>query len=464
MKVKEVRMAEKDIKERRRSLLQRIAQSKTLSRALKTAVLGSFLAGKAMNSQAVSLPTRDTAVDGVEQKTDAMPSQKLTKEYSKLQKFADFPELSPEQADLVEHTYVIDHNFWIEHDSIVVKCVDARYVQDLSLTDVACARECKALPKSEQSKDGYISFRRDPGVIGNDGKATYNGIISTDFNATKQSIVLMYCSIDENIAKLGRQMINGDYAEAAERIRRQIYHSDSTIAQPAELAKILNGRDFAFLKNKIKNLGNRAAFNRMYQKVCRSDYESSVTFQEQYALFFYGIGRKGNLVTLNQRVKQANGGRADLTKVSPAVTASALSEMIAKGHGTLAANPIALKLKTLNNTLASTSITNARVLGPAARAQADKMVKYDYLTVKMAQEMFLLTNNLTFYEKINEQIAAFEQKINEARENAVNAPTLTHAQDALKMPTYQKDTHQLRPKTDTLQLQNFIKERGLSKQ
>ena len=47
-------------------------------------------------------------------------------------------------------------------------------------------------------------------------------------------------------------------------------------------------------------------------------------------------------------MKQANGGKADLTKVRPAVIASALSEMIAKGHGTLAANPLALKLKTLN--------------------------------------------------------------------------------------------------------------------
>lgn len=84
----------------------------------------------------------------------------------------------------------------------------------------------------------------------------------------------------------------------------------------------------------------------MYQRVCRSDYENSVAFQEDYALKFYGIGRKGNLNTLNQKVKQANGGKADLTKVRPAVIASALSEMIAKGHGTLAANPLALKLKT----------------------------------------------------------------------------------------------------------------------
>lgn len=70
------------------------------------------------------------------------------------------------------------------------------------------------------------------------------------------------------------------------------------------------------LKGKIKNLGSRSAFNRMYQRVCRSDYENSVAFQEDYALKFYGIiGRKGNLNTLNQKVKQANGGKADLTKV-----------------------------------------------------------------------------------------------------------------------------------------------------
>ena len=244
-------MAEKEINERRRGLLKRVLESKTLNRTLKTVVLSAFLSGKAMSSKAVEPQVKDAAVDAVEQKTEAMPSQRLSENYAKLQKFADFPELSPAQAAFVDHTYIVDHDLWIERDSIAVKCVDSRYVQDLSLTDVACARECKALPKSEQSADGYISFRRDPGVIGSDGKSTYNGIISTDFNATKQSIVLMYCSNNEQVAALGRQMINGDHAETAERIRRQIYREDGTIVGPEELAKVLNGRDFLSLKGKI---------------------------------------------------------------------------------------------------------------------------------------------------------------------------------------------------------------------
>ena len=42
------------------------------------------------------------AVDAVEQKTEAMPSQRLSENYAKLQKFADFPELSPAQAAFVD--------------------------------------------------------------------------------------------------------------------------------------------------------------------------------------------------------------------------------------------------------------------------------------------------------------------------------------------------------------------------
>ncbi len=409
-------MVEKENIERRRQLVKRVLQSKILNRTLKALVLSTFLSGKAMSSKAASLPVKDTPPEPTEQKLSGMPSQNLTENVDKLKKFADFPELSPDQAAVTAHTYIVDHNLWIISDSIVVKCVDSRYVQDLSLTDVACARECKALPKSAQTADGYISFQRDPGVIGYDGKATYNGIISTDFNATKQSIVLMYCSNNEKTAALGRQMINGDYTEIAARIRRQIYHDDGTIAEPRELLKILNGKDFLMLQGKIKNLGNRTAFNRMYQQVCRSDMENSIAFQEDYALKFYGVGRKGNLSTLNQKIKQANGGKADLTKVKPAVIASALSEMIAKGHGTLAANPMALKLTILNRTTAPTNISNARVLGPSARTQADKMAQYDYLTLKMVREMFSLSNNLAFYEAINQKVEAHEHMLESYRE------------------------------------------------
>jgi|GEM_PF-840993 hypothetical protein len=460
---KEVVMAEKEINERRRGLLKRVLESKTLNRTLKTVVLSAFLSGKAMSSKAVEPQVKDAAVDAVEQKTEAMPSQRLSENYAKLQKFADFPELSPAQAAFVDHTYIVDHDLWIERDSIAVKCVDSRYVQDLSLTDVACARECKALPKSEQSADGYISFRRDPGVIGSDGKSTYNGIISTDFNATKQSIVLMYCSNNEQVAALGRQMINGDHAETAERIRRQIYREDGTIVGPEELAKVLNGRDFLSLKGKIKNLGSRSAFNRMYQRVCRSDYENSVAFQEDYALKFYGIGRKGNLNTLNQKVKQANGGKADLTKVRPAVIASALSEMIAKGHGTLAANPLALKLKTLNGTAASTNIINARVLGPSARAQADKMAKYDYLTLKLVREMFSLTNNLAFYEAVNKKIEEHEAVLEGCRQDLLNRSLPQSVGDGLKIRSPQEQMRQIKLKADTALLKKFMDERGIGK-
>ena len=177
-------MAEKEINERRRGLLKRVLESKTLNRTLKTVVLSAFQSGMAMRSkadatqdkEAAEPQVKDAAVDAVEQKTEAMPSQRLSENYAKLQKFADFPELSPAQAAFVDHTYIVDHDLWIERDSIAVKCVDSRYVQDLSLTDVACARECKALPKSEQSADGFISFRRDQGEIGSGGKSTYNGI------------------------------------------------------------------------------------------------------------------------------------------------------------------------------------------------------------------------------------------------------------------------------------------------
>lgn len=92
-------------------------------------------------------------------------------------------------------------------------------------------------------------------MIGSDGKSTYNGIISTDFNATKQSIVLMYCSNNEQVAALGRQMINGDHAETAERIRRQIYREDGTIVGPEELAKVLNGREFFVAERKNQEPG-----------------------------------------------------------------------------------------------------------------------------------------------------------------------------------------------------------------
>lgn len=93
-------MAEKEINERRRGLLKRVLESKTLNRTLKTVVLSAFLSGKAMSSKAVEPQVKDAAVDAVEQKTEAMPSQQLSENYAKLQKFADFPELSPAQAAL----------------------------------------------------------------------------------------------------------------------------------------------------------------------------------------------------------------------------------------------------------------------------------------------------------------------------------------------------------------------------
>ncbi len=422
---------------RRRNILKRILQSKTLNRSVKTMVLGALLSGKSMNGKAAEVQVKDAEVAPVERTTEAMPSSRIAEQkITKLQKFSEIPELPIEQTSLVNRTYIVDHNAWIEHDRIVVKCVDARYVQDLSLTDVACARECKALPKNEISEDGYITFHRDPGVIGNDGKATYNGIISTDFNATKQSIVLMYCSNNEKIVRLAEQMINGDHKAEAEKIRRQIYHNDSTIASPEELKEIFVSKEFLNLKRNIKNLNNRAAFNRMYQRVCRSDVESSLDFQEQYALIFYGIGRGGNLNRLNQKIKQVNGANVDLTKVRPVVIAAALSEMIAKGHGTLTNKPMMLKLQMLNNVSSATNITNARVLGPAARAHADKMAKYDYLTLKMVTEMFDLTNNLRFYEGVKKKIQEHEQKIDRYQQKMMEQRfinTTKMAQDALKI-------------------------------
>ena len=85
-------MAEKEINERRRGLLKRVLESKTLNRTLKTVVLSAFLSGKAMSSKAVEPQVKDAAVDAVEQKTEAMPSQRLSENYAKLQKYADYPE------------------------------------------------------------------------------------------------------------------------------------------------------------------------------------------------------------------------------------------------------------------------------------------------------------------------------------------------------------------------------------
>ena len=103
-------MAEKEINERRRGLLKRVLESKTLNRTLKTVVLSAFLSGKAMSSKAVEPQVKDAAVDAVEQKTEAMPSQRLSENYAKLQKFADFPELSPAQAAFVDHTYIVERD------------------------------------------------------------------------------------------------------------------------------------------------------------------------------------------------------------------------------------------------------------------------------------------------------------------------------------------------------------------
>ncbi len=441
----------------RQNILKRILQSKLLNRSVKTMALGALLSGKSMNSKAAEIQVRDTEIVPMERTTEAVPSSRITEQkITKLQKFSEIPELPIEQVALGNYTYIVDHKAWIEHDSIVVKCVDARYVQDLSLTDVACARECKALPKNEISEDGYIAFHRDPGVIGNDGKATYNGIISTDFNATKQSIVLMYCSNDEKIVRLAEQMINGDHKEVAEKIRRQIYHNDNTIASSEELKQIFASKEFQELKKNIKNLDNRTAFNRMYQQVCRSDVESSIDFQKQYALIFYGIGRVGNLNSLNQKIKQVNGENVDLTKVRPVVIASALSEMIAKGHGTLTSKPMMLKLQMLNNVSSTTNITNARVLGPAARAHANKMAQYDYLTMEMVKEMFGLTNNARFYEEIKKKIRKHEQLINRHQQKIIDqyfVNTSKMAQDALKIDMH-KFSQQIKP------IQVIINNRG----
>ena len=407
-------MSEKNLEHKKQRLLDKISQS-SMGKAVKAMALTTLLAGKSFGAKAATVDVKDAQTNAVEQRVNVMPSEQAPS-FDIKEKFSEIPSLSPYLAAFVDHTYIIDQKMWAERDSLIVKCVDSRYVQDLSLTDVACARECKALPKEKQSADGYISFNRDPGVIGSDGKATYNGIISTDFNATKQSIILMCCSNDEKIAALGRQMVNGDCSELANKIKKQIYHSDSTIVEPEELQKIFSSKEFILLRSKIKNQGNRAAFNQMYQRVCRSDYESSIKFQEQYALVFYGVGRKGNLNTLNQKVKEANGNKADLTKVNPAVIGAALSEMIAKGHGTLTSNPMMLKLSVLNNTSSSANITNARVLGPTARHQADKQGKYDYLTLKMVDELFSITNNLEFYEKVQQKVAEQEQQIERARQ------------------------------------------------
>ena len=439
-------MTEKDLSEKKQGLLERISQSK-MAKAVKTVALTALLSGKTMGAKAVETEVEDAKQDKIELSVTSSTPQKI-------QKFEDIPELPVELASFVDHTYIVDQKMWAERDSIVVKCVDSRYVQNLSLTDVACARECKALPKSQQSEDGYISFNRDPGVIGSDGKATYNGIISTDFNATRQSIVLMCCSNDEKIAALGRQMVNGDCKDLVERVKKQVYREDGTLAEPAELQKVFAGRDFALLRGKIKNQGNRAAFNQMYQKVCRSDVESSIKFQEQFALTFYGIGRKGNLSTLNQKIKEANGGKADLTKVKPAVIGSALSEMIAKGHGTLTSNPMMLKLSVLNNTSSATNITNSKVLGPAARMQADKQSQYDYLTMRMVDELFLLTNNTEFYGKVQEKVQANEQNIEEFKKEEQKR-SIYNYRDALKLSDPEIKPEQI--KIDTLQVQEFLR-------
>lgn len=444
-------MSEEELEQRKKSLLERISQS-SMGKTVKAMALTTLLAGKTLGAKAATVEVKDAQTNATEQRVDAMPSSHI-QSYDKKEKFDDIPELPAHLAAFVDHTYIVDRKMWSERDSIVLKCVDSRYVQDLSLTDVACARECKALPKSKQSADGYISFHRDPGVIGSDGKATYNGIISTDFNATRQSIVLMCCSNDEKIAALGRKMINGDYSELAEKIRKQIYHSDSTIAEPAELQKIFNSKEFILLRSKIKNQGNRTAFNQMYQRVCRSDYESSIKFQEQYALVFYGVGRKGNLNSLNHKIKEVNGNKADLTKVNPAVIGAALSEMIAKGHGTLVANPMKLKLNVLNNTGSSANITNSRVLGPAARMQADKQNKYDYLTLKMVDELFSITNNLEFYEKVQQQVQQQEQMIEQQRQQELNRSS-DISRETLK--TYKPEIKAENIKIDAFQLQQLM--------
>lgn len=444
-------MSEKNLEQKKKRLLDKISQS-SMGKAVKAMALTTLLAGKSLGSKAATVDVKDAQTNAVEQRVNAMPSEQMAS-FDKKEKFNEIPELSPYVAAFVDHTYIIDQKMWSERDTIVLKCVDSRYVQDLSLTDVACARECKALPKDRQTADGYISFNRDPGVIGSDGKATYNGIISTDFNATKQSIILMCCSNDEKIAALGKQMVNGDCSELISRIKKKIYHEDGTTASPAELQKTFADKDFIFMRNKIKNRDNRAAFNLMYQKVCRSDVESSIKFQEQYALVFYGIGRKGNLTTLNQKIKEANGNKADLTKVNPAVIGAALSEMIAKGHGTLAANPMMLKLNVLNNTGSSTNITNARVLGPTARQQADKQSKYDYLTLKMVDELFSITNNLDFYEKVQQKVAEQEQQIERARKidlkrSAVVSEETLNIKPIIKPKELKIDTFQLKQMLD----------------
>ena len=64
---KEVVMAEKEINERRRGLLKRVLESKTLNRTLKTVVLSACHSGKAMSSKAVEPQVKDAAVDAVAQ-------------------------------------------------------------------------------------------------------------------------------------------------------------------------------------------------------------------------------------------------------------------------------------------------------------------------------------------------------------------------------------------------------------
>lgn len=432
-----------DGKKIRRKLVEKILQSRNFGLKVKGLFLGSLLtiSSNTAGAKAASLPERDAEAPRVAQTIRHLPSSVVAGEYEKLKKFADFEELSPAQTGVVGHTYIVDHNVWIEHDSIVIKCVDSRYVQQLSLTDVACARECKPLDKSKQSADGYISFNRDPGVIGNDGKATYNGIISTDFNATRQSIVLMYCHPDKGISALGQQMINGDYQEIRDRLRRQIYPGEGRIADSETLVEVFNSKDFALLRGKIKNQTNRRDFNLMYQKVCRSDVESSLAFQEIYALTFYGVGRKGNLRTLNERIKKANGGKADLSKVRPAVIGAALSEMIAKGHGTLAASPEKLKLSVLNNTSLAGNITNAGVLGATARKQADKMSEYDYLTENMLRELLAVTGDSSFFTAVYEKIQAHEAMLaKEYEKHMENMQTArqTLLRDALRIEAPKK--------------------------
>lgn len=410
---------EKQIKTRLQNILQKITKSKTLRPAIKVAVLSAFLSGKAMNSEAATIEVRDAETNRIEMVSSKTPGITKTDnaKWQKMKSFSEIPELSLEDATFVDHTYIIDHNAWMNDDSIVVKCVDLRHVQDISLTDIACSRECHALPKSAVAEDGYVTFDRDPGVIGSDGRSTYNGMFSTDFNSSRQSIALMYCSNDSNEVKLGQQMIGGNHDELAQKIRNRLYNNDSTIVSPQQLAQVLNSSDFRILKNRVKNSTNRSAFNLMYQKVCRSNEAASVDFQEHYMLNFYGVGRVGNLYTLNEKIKEVNGKENDLTKVKPSVIGAALSEMIAKGHGTLSASDAEnLRLQRLNDTSSNSSITNARVLGNNARIQADKMDQYDYLTLKMAKEMFYVTNNVSFYNKVMEKVDEHEQKIIERNE------------------------------------------------